>query len=41
MIQQLWDHQHKDKVVIFATSYFQVLFNGPRRVWGCGENGKN
>jgi len=22
-----------DKVVIFAASYFQILFNGPRRVW--------
>lgn len=21
---------------IFAASYLQILFNGPRRVWGCG-----
>ena len=35
-IKKLWALQHINKVLIFATSYLQVLFNGPRRAWGCG-----
>jgi hypothetical protein len=29
------EHQSQIKCN-FAASYLQVLFNGPRRVWGCG-----
>ena len=36
VIKKLRALQHINKVVIFATSYLQVLFNGPRRVWRYG-----